>query len=136
MLKKILIIEDEATQLLLLQTRFAGRGLTVFTASNGEDGFRKAVAEKPDLILMDMILPGMTGLEVCQRLQELPETRLIPVLLVTASGMRDLEDRCKQFGIAGCLMKPYQLSELYQKIETIFPSQPNSVGTDATRSKA
>ncbi len=136
MLKKILIIEDEATQLLLLQTRFAGRGFTVFTASNGEDGFRKAVAEKPDLILMDMLLPGMTGLEVCQRLQELPETRPIPVLLVTASGMRDLEDRCKQFGIAGCLMKPYQLSELFQKIETIFPSQQNSVGTDGARSKA
>jgi CheY-like chemotaxis protein len=131
MLKKILIIEDEATQLLLLESRFTARGFTVFTAVNGEEGLRKAASEKPDLILMDMILPGMTGLETCQRLQESGETKHIPVLLVTASGMRDLEDRCKQFGIAGCLMKPYQISELFQKIETLFPS----IGANTTRSK-
>lgn len=128
MAKKILVVEDEATQILLLQSRLRAHGFDVVCAMNGEEGVRKAYAERPDLILLDVVLPRMTGIEVCGRLKDAEETRAIPIVLVTASGMQDLEERCKALGADGCLVKPYQPSELLEKIHAILPD-PAAVAT-------
>ncbi|MBI2104969.1 MAG: response regulator [Candidatus Omnitrophica bacterium] len=118
--KKILIVEDEATQALLLTSSLSAHGFQVCSAMNGEDGLRKAFAERPDLVLMDIILPRMTGVELCRRLKEAPETRDIPVILVTASGMRNLEARCKLFGVDACVAKPYEMPDLIEKIQQLL----------------
>ena len=123
-MKKILVVEDEATQVLLLQLRLTEQGFTVVCAMDGKEGLRKAAEEKPDLILLDVVLPGMSGIDVCIALKEDPRTQPIPVMLLTASGMRDLEERCKAFGVEGCLIKPYSMSVLLEKINAILPSDP------------
>lgn len=123
-MKKILVVEDEATQILLLQMRLKEEGFQVITAMNGKDGLRKASEELPDLVLLDVVLPGMSGIDVCIALQADPKTSDIPVLLLTASGMRDLEDRCKVFGVRGCLIKPYAMPNLLEKIHQILPADP------------
>lgn len=122
MAKRVLIIEDEATQVLLLKSRLQEHGFEVSTAMSGEEGLEKAVAERPDLVLLDIILPRMSGVEVSQRLEELPETKEIPVILVTASRTKDLEERCKTFGADGCLIKPYTVPELLEKISRVLTS--------------
>ncbi|MBI3458040.1 MAG: response regulator [Candidatus Rokubacteria bacterium] len=118
--KKVLIVEDEATQALFLTSRLSAHGFQVCSAMNGDEGLRKAFAERPDLILMDIILPGMSGVELCQRLKEAPETRHIPIILVTASGMSNLEARCRVFGVDACVVKPYEMPELLEKIQQLL----------------
>ncbi len=123
--RKILIIEDEAAQVLLVRSRLEEAGFDVLSAMNGEDGLRKAKHERPDLILLDIVLPGMDGVQVCDQLKQDPATQRIPVIMLTASGMRNLEERCKVFGADACLVKPYRPSELLEKIGTVLP-QTNS----------
>ena len=132
MAKKILVIEDEAAQVLLLRSRLEARGFQVVSAMNGRDGLRKASEERPDLILLDIVVPDMNGLMVCERIKQTPEIQHIPVILVTASGMKSLEERCKVFGADGCLIKPYQLTELLTKIQTLLGTErPQPVAEQA-----
>lgn len=114
------MIEDEAIQVLMLQLRLKEEGFEVVAAMEGEDGLRKATEERPDLILLDIVLPGMSGIDVCIALKDDPRTKKIPVLLLTASAMRGLEDRAKTFGVKGCLIKPYAMNDLLEKIGAIF----------------
>ncbi len=88
----------------------------VISAPDGKNGLEKAQQEIPDLILLDMILPEINGVDVCIALKDNPKTKNIPVILLTASNMRDLEKRCMTFGVAGCVTKPYEITELLQKI--------------------
>src|SRR3954454_21111396 len=83
--KNILIVEDErdVIDLLTLNLRRAG-GFKVSTASDGVTGLQKARDEKPDLIILDLMLPGISGLELCKTLKSRPETRQTPVLMLTA----------------------------------------------------
>jgi len=127
MRKKVLVIEDEMIQVLLLQSCLEMAGYEVVTASSGEQGLDKALAHNPDLILLDIILPGITGIEVCKRLKELPETKDIHILFVTASTMQGLEERCKVFGIDGCIAKPYEPAELLGRIRELFSVKDNSL---------
>ena len=122
--KKILVIEDEATQVLLLTTRLREERFEAIAAMTGEEGLRKAVEEHPDLILLDIILPGMSGIELCQQLKERADTKKIPIILVTASGMRDIASRCKVFGAEACLVKPYHPQELLACIQRVFEAPP------------
>ena len=133
MAKKILVIEDEAAQVLLLRSRLEARGYQVVTAMNGKDGLRKAMEERPDLILLDIVVPDMNGLMVCERIKQTPDIQHIPVILVTASGMKSLEERCKAFGADDCLIKPYQLTELLAKIQTLLEAGERAVAAEQAR---
>ena len=93
------------------------QGFEVCSALDGEEGFKKAVEEQPDLILTDIVLPKKTGVELCLLLKDIPATKDIPIILVTASGMRNLEERCQIFGAVSCVSKPYQISDLVDKIQ-------------------
>lgn len=115
-MKTILVIEDEATQVLLLTLHLQERGYRVLSALDGEEGLRKAIEERPDLIVLDLVLPGLSGLEVHRQLQAHEATREIPVLVVTASRLRHV---LAERGVAAsghCLSKPYHLSVLEEKI--------------------
>jgi two-component system alkaline phosphatase synthesis response regulator PhoP len=133
MAKKILVIEDEAAQVLLLRSRLEARGYQVMSAMNGRDGLRKALEERPDLILLDIVVPDMNGLVVCERIKQTRDIQHIPVILVTASGMKSLEERCKVFGADDCLIKPYQLTELLGKIQALLEGGARVVTADQAR---
>lgn len=117
--KKVLFIEDEQGQINVIKLRLEGSGFDFVSASDGEEGLKKIVEEKPDVILLDLIMPKMDGYEVCLRAKENPATRSIPILIITASGAKDLEEKCLEAGAKGVIMKPYDSKELVNLIRSL-----------------
>ena len=76
---------------MMIRLRLERNGFAVITACDGEIGLEKAAKEKPDLILLDVIMPGMNGLEVCRKLRADPATKKVPVIMTTAAGIDDSE---------------------------------------------
>ncbi|MGB3299846.1 MAG: response regulator [Phormidesmis sp.] len=108
MTKRILIVDDdadirEATQLCLEITGH----WEVLKAANGPDGIAIAQLEKPDAILLDMMLPGMDGLTILQRLRENPATQQIPIVVLTAKAQSHEQQRFGQLNVASVITKPY-----------------------------
>lgn len=83
---KILIVEDDPSFMRYLNHILEREGYTVISATNGLVGLRKAREEKPDLIILDVMLPGLDGFEVCSRLREEPSTEEVPVIMLSAKG--------------------------------------------------
>lgn len=115
-MKKILFIEDEEDQIMMVKTRMEAYGYTVIAAVNGVEGLKKIYEEKPDLILLDIVMPKMNGYEVCAHLKKDPETCDIPIIVVTASSVRNLEERCLALGIEEIIRKPYESSYLVERV--------------------
>ena len=120
--KKILFVDDEPDQVLLIQTRLEHHGFEVITAEDGETGLRLAVEQKPDLVIVDLLIPRLDGLEICRRLKQDPTTEKIPVALFTASATRDLDELCRTIGFAAYLRKPYDAAELVGMIKKLTNS--------------
>jgi len=120
MSKKILVIEDESEQVLAVKIRLEAGGYELISAINGEEGLNKACECKPDLILLDIFLPKMNGYQVCKRLKENPDTSNIPVLMITASGERELEKKCLAAGAEGVISKPYEVKDLLAKVQALL----------------
>jgi len=118
--KKILIVEDEPDQIMMLQTRLEASGFEVHSASDGAAGLERVPELKPDLILLDLAIPKVGGLEVCRRLKGDPQTRGIPVVILTASGVREVEKQCKEAGANACMRKPFESQELVATIQKLL----------------
>ncbi|HRI67650.1 MAG TPA: response regulator, partial [Polyangium sp.] len=126
---KLLVVEDERDLQRVLSYNFKQAGFDVITAANGETALR-AVKEEPfDLILLDLMLPDMTGTEVCKRLKQNPQTANIPVIMVTAKG--EEIDRIVGFelGVDDYVVKPFSVRELILRARAILrrtegPTQP------------
>jgi len=84
--QKILIIEDEEDILALIHYNLTREGFQVLCSASGEDGLKKVSEQRPDLILLDLMLPGINGIEICETLKGCPETSEIPIIMVTAKG--------------------------------------------------
>ena len=114
----ILIIDDEPANLSLLSSLLTGRGHKVRAVLNGQRGIAAALASPPDLILMDVMMPGMNGYEVCARLKAEPKTSDIPVLFLSA--LSDTSDKVQAFasGAVDFVTKPFQLEEVLARVET------------------
>ncbi len=115
-MKKILFIEDEIDQIMMVKARLEAYGYEFISALNGKEGVKKVYEEKPDLILLDIVMPTMNGYEVCGHLKDDSETCNIPIIVVTASGVRDLEERCVALGVQEIIRKPYESSFLAERI--------------------
>ena len=89
----------------------------VVTAVDGEEALKKIPEEKPDLILLDIMLPAMNGYQVCRRLKTDPETETIPVVVVTAKSQESDKFWAKETGADDFLTKPFEMEELLQKIQ-------------------
>jgi hypothetical protein len=114
----ILYIEDQDLNLRLVERILATRPqYRLLTAMLGAEGADLARAEKPDLILLDLNLPDMTGDAVLYRLKSDPETRRIPVIMVSADAMGERNDQLLRLGASGYLTKPYKLDEFLRVIE-------------------
>lgn len=116
-------MDDESEQVLFIKMRLEANGYEVISASDGEQGLDLVRKSKPDVVLVDLVMPRMDGIEVCRRLKLDPETRQIPLILFTASSIRDLQELCKGFGIEACLRKPYETEELLKTIGLLLHSK-------------
>ncbi|HVL68685.1 MAG TPA: response regulator [Vicinamibacterales bacterium] len=86
---KVLVADDYEPTLLGLSALLEAAGHTVHTARNGTEALRLATAERPDVVLLDVLMPGMSGTQVCAELKQTSATRLTPVVLISGSGERD-----------------------------------------------
>ena len=118
--RKILFIEDEPDQIMMISLRLEKNDYEVISSMDGEEGLRRAVLEKPDLILVDVIMPGMDGFEVCRRLRRDLATKHIPIISTTAAGIDDVEQQCLAAGADDCVRKPYDSSDLLAKIRHLL----------------
>jgi two-component system, OmpR family, alkaline phosphatase synthesis response regulator PhoP len=113
---KILVVDDEENIRKLVNYNLLLDGYDVVMAVDGKEGLEKAVSEKPDLILLDIMMPEIDGLEVCSRLKKNPETRHIPIFMLSAKGqMQDLEDAF-EVGADNYITKPFDVSKLSEII--------------------
>ena len=119
-MKKILYIEDEPDLIKMLKIRLEEKGYEFISTSSGDEGIRMAVEDKPDLILLDLFLPAVSGFEVCRRLKKDPQTKNTPLIVVTASGVDYVDEQCKEAGADGCVKKPYIAFELLAKIGALL----------------
>ena len=117
---KILLIEDLEENRVMLTRRLVRKGFEVVAAVDGEEGCARARDERPDLILMDLGLPGISGYDATRLLKAAPETRSIPILALTARAMPDDLARAREAGCDDCDTKPVELPRLLEKIETLL----------------
>lgn len=116
--ERILIVEDEAPMRMALADRLAAEGYRVLTAADGENGLERALAEKPDLILLDVMMPRLDGFALCAELRRLANT--VPVLMLTAKGQ--IEDRVTGLdaGADDYLVKPFSTDELLARVRALL----------------
>ena len=118
--KTILVIEDEQDILELIVYHLKKDGATVKTAATGEDGLVAARAESPDLVILDLMLPGVDGLEVCRRLKTDRALRRIPIVMVTAKGEESDVVTGLELGADDYVPKPFRPKELLARVRAVL----------------
>ena len=119
----ILLVEDNDNNRLLVRDVLQASGYRVVEAQNAEDGLRMAAEQQPALILMDIQLPGMNGIEALQRLRADPATRTIPVIAVTASAMTQDRRQILAAGFDGYQPKPISVKGFLQAVREMLSSR-------------
>ena len=116
----ILIVEDEAPLVTLLRYNLEREGFAVLDAQDGEEALNVAREQKPDLVLLDWMLPLMSGIELCRQLRRGAETRAIPVVMLTARGEEGDKLRGLDSGADDYVTKPFSPSELIARIRAVL----------------
>lgn len=115
---KILVVDDQPINVQLLKRKLEREGMTVITAYSGKDALDLVAADKPDLILLDVMMPEMDGIEVCQRLQSSSETKSIPVIFITARTSKEGKIEGLGVGAVDYITKPIDLDETLARVQT------------------
>ncbi|MGB3614364.1 MAG: response regulator, partial [Elainellaceae cyanobacterium] len=113
----ILIVDDQPANLKVLRGLFANMGYRLTFATSGEQALERAQAAHPDLILLDLMLPDMSGLAVCRQLKKVAKTADIPVIFLTASHELDHLVEAFEEGAADYVTKPFRSSELLTRVQ-------------------
>jgi two-component system alkaline phosphatase synthesis response regulator PhoP len=117
---KILVVDDEVYILHILDFSLGAEGYEVITAVNGEQAIERAREEQPDLIVMDIMMPRLDGYETCRELKREPETRGIPIILLTAKG-REIDKRIGfEAGALEYITKPFSPGKLIDRVHDIL----------------
>ncbi len=117
---QILIVDDSPTEIHVLSTLLAKMGHSVTTAENGEAGIAKAKAEKPDLILMDVVMPGMNGFQATRQLSKDDDTAGIPIIIVTTKDQETDRVWGLRQGAKDYLTKPVEEAMLVEKVSALL----------------
>jgi twitching motility two-component system response regulator PilH len=117
---QILIVDDSPTEIHVLSTTLEKMGHTVITATNGEEGVAKARAEKPDLVLMDVVMPGMNGFQATRQLTKDADTAHIPVIIVTTKDQETDRVWGLRQGAKDYLTKPVDEDMLVKKVNDLL----------------
>ena len=121
MTKRILVIEDQEDNRRILRDLLSSVGYELIEAENGEDGVAAAVADRPDLILMDIQLPLLDGYEATRRIKAQSALSAIPIIAVTSYALSGDEDKARAAGCEGYVTKPFSPRELLAKIREYLP---------------
>lgn len=111
-IQKILICDDSQTDLANLQTALKGTQCQLLTASDGDEAIRKAKSEQPDIIFMDIVMPGMDGYAACRTLRSDPETKHIPVIFVSSKHQKADRVWAQMQGAKNLIAKPFEAAEI------------------------
>lgn len=117
---RIVVADDELHILYVVAVKLREAGYTVLTARDGEELFELVQLERPDLLIADFQMPYLSGLEVCQRLRQIPATAHIPAVMLSASGYALDQRRLESVGIKACLQKPFSTGDLLVAVETVL----------------
>jgi two-component system cell cycle response regulator DivK len=123
MSKKILIVEDNPQNMRLIEMALSVDQYTLLEATNGEEALEVAQKERPDLIIMDIQLPKMSGLEVTRNLREIPEFNRTPIIAITAYAMKGDEEKALDAGCNAYLSKPIRARDLPNLIARMLLQQ-------------
>ena len=110
--KKILIVEDNLQNLRVVQLSLKDQGYLLREATDGKNALRIALKERPDLIIMDIQLPGLSGIEVTKKLRERPDFQQVPIVAVTAYAMKGDKEKALDIGFDAYLTKPISTQEI------------------------
>ena len=122
MSRRILIVDDEPNIVTSLEFLMRGSSYEVQVARNGEEALRRAESFRPDLVLLDVMMPQRSGFEVCQKIRENPALRDVKIVMLTAKG-RDLEkDRGLNLGANAYVTKPFSTKELMNTVRGLLPA--------------
>lgn len=122
--EKIIVIEDESDILELIEYNLMREGYTVLTSRNGDKGLQMVREQAPDLVLLDLMLPGLDGIEVCRRLKADPITRSVPILMVTAKGEESEVVLGLGVGADDYVIKPFSPKELMARVGAVLRRGP------------
>jgi len=123
MRKRILVIEDQEDNRQIVRDLMAASGYELIEATTGEEGIAAAARERPDLILMDIQLPGIDGYEVTRRIKANPQLKTIPIIAVTSYALSGDDKKAFAAGCDGYVTKPYSPRLLLAKIREYLPAK-------------
>ncbi|MDZ4737261.1 MAG: phosphate regulon transcriptional regulator PhoB [Rhodospirillaceae bacterium] len=126
----ILVVEDETALVTLLRYNLEREGFEVIEAKDGEEALLLARERKPDLVLLDWMLPLLSGIEVCRQLRRLPETRSVPIIMLTARGEEGDKLRGLDSGADDYVTKPFSPSELIARVRAVMRRARPSLETE------
>jgi len=130
--KNILVVEDDLDIRELISFNLANEGHQVFEANNGEVGIDKARNNNPDLILLDLMLPGIQGLDVCRIIKSDQETKEIPIIMVTALGQEEDIVKGLETGADDYITKPFSIKVLIARVNAVL-KRSIEVGEDKSK---
>lgn len=117
---RILVCEDEPDILELIRLRLERAGHQVLTARDGTEGLRRALEERPELLLVDWMMPGLTGVEVVAAVRAHPITHTVPILMLTARAQQGDIDAAFAAGVDDFVIKPFRARELQERIAALL----------------
>src|SRR5262249_49836042 len=114
--KKIMVVDDSATVMLMHRMVLSKHGHDLILANDGKEALDKARADRPDLVFLDVIMPGMTGFETCRALRALPGFENVPIIMLTTRGEPDSIEEGFRAGCTEYMTKPFDTIELREKL--------------------
>jgi len=127
----VLIVEDEAPLVALLRYNLEKEGFQVCDAADGEDALVQIAERRPDVVLLDWMLPLVSGIEVCRRIRRSPETRALSIIMLTARGEESDRVRGLDSGADDYVVKPFSTSELVARLRAVIRRAQPSAGEEA-----
>lgn len=119
---RVLVVDDDPRLLHIVAMYLGIEGYEVASAANGEEGLKQVDEHKPELVIMDIMMPGMDGVEACRRIRANPETANIPVLMFSALSGDDDVERARLAGATHLITKPFNLVGLGSVVKSFFSS--------------